>query len=135
MKSWMFGIVLMIVMLAGCSAETVSSEKNQTIATVNVQFINKEKFTTKEIPLEVSVTQQNKPIEDATFVRFEIWPDGQRQNSRMIDAEHIGNGHYIAKTKVQENGVYYIYAHTEANGLHVMPKQKITVQFPTIKKE
>lgn len=117
-----------VLFLAGCSAEEDLVEADQTIAAVHVQFINPDKFKEKEIPLEVEVTQDEKPVEDASFVRFEIWRDGERKDSRMIDAKHIGEGRYTAQATVKNKGIYYVYAHTEAHGLHIMPKQKIEVQ-------
>lgn len=127
MKIRMMLAAFFLLLLSGCSIED-PVEADQTIAAVQVQFINPDEFKKKEIPLEVEVTQDKKPVEDASFVRFEIWRDGERKDSRMIDAKHIGEGHYTAQATVKKKGVYYVYAHTEAHGLHIMPKQKIEVQ-------
>lgn len=128
MKIRMMLAAFFLLLLSGCSIEENPVEADQTIAAVQVQFINPDEFKKKEIPLEVEVTQDKKPVEDASFVRFEIWRDGERKDSRIIDAKHIGEGRYTAQATVKKKGVYYVYAHTEAHGLHVMPKQKIEVQ-------
>lgn len=80
--------------------------------------------------LSATVTQGGEPVEDADEVVYEVWQSGHREGSEMIEAEHKEDGIYEAETVFEEDGLYYMQAHTTARRLHMMPKQEITVGNP-----
>ncbi|MEG0449421.1 MAG: hypothetical protein RR595_06150, partial [Lysinibacillus sp.] len=59
---------------------------------------------------------------------------GLRDEGQMIDGVLDAEGVYKAKTTLDHDGVYYMHAHTTANSIHVMPKQKLTVGTPDMTK-
>jgi len=52
----------------------------------------------------------------------------------MIDGEFTEDGVYTAEYTFDHDGVYYMYAHTTARGMHVMPKQQFIVGNPDMSK-
>ena len=52
----------------------------------------------------------------------------------MIDGKLEQDGVYKATTTFDHDGVYYMYAHTTANGVHNMPKQQIIAGSPDMTK-
>ncbi|MBT2571868.1 FixH family protein [Planococcus sp. ISL-110] len=125
---------LPFLLLAACGTGTADSPgAGDPIEEVMVAF-NTETQTdpAEEIVLSVTVTQGDEAVEDADEVIYEVWESGDRANSEMIPAEHAKDGVYEAQTSFEEEGLYYMQAHTTARSLHVMPKQEITVGTPDL---
>ena len=123
---------LPFLLLAGCGTEeTGSAGTGDPIEEVMVEFNTEQQADpAEEVVLSVTVTQADEAVEDADEVVYEVWESGNRDNSEMIPAEHTENGIYEAETSFEEEGLYYMQVHTTARGLHVMPKQEITVGNP-----
>ena len=67
-------------------------------------------------------------------VKFEVWESGLRDTSIMLEGELTEDGTYTVDYTFDHDGVYYMYAHTTARGLHVMPKQEFIVGNPDMSK-
>lgn len=123
---------LPFLLLGACGSEQSASpgagEPNQEVM---VEFNTEQQADpAEEILLSVTLTQGDEAVEDADEVVYEVWESGDRDNSEMIPAEHTEDGVYEAETSFEEEGLYYMQAHTTARSLHVMPKQEITVGNP-----
>lgn len=123
---------LPLLLLAACgSGEAESSGTGPQVEEVMVAFnTDTQAEPAEEVVLSVTVTQGDEAVEDADEIVYEVWQSGDRNNSVMIPAEHTENGIYEAQTSFEEEGLYYMQAHTTARSLHVMPKQEITVGDP-----
>ena len=119
-------------MLAACGSEDAdSSGAGNSLEEVVVEINTpQEAEAAEEVLLSVTVTQGDEAVEDADEVVYEVWESGDRNNGEMIEAEHTSGGVYEAETVFEEEGLYYMQAHTTARRLHVMPKQEITVGDP-----
>lgn len=53
---------------------------------------------------------------------------------RSLDGELTEDGIYVADYTFDHDGVYYMFAHTTARGMHVMPKQELIVGNPDMSK-
>jgi hypothetical protein len=73
------------------------------------------------------VTQGDEPVADADEVMFEIWKDGAKAASEMIEAEYEEEGTYLIETTFSQEGTYYVQSHVTARSMHTMPKQQVTV--------
>jgi hypothetical protein len=73
------------------------------------------------------VTQGDENITEATKVEYEVWKEGQKEQSEMIESEHQSNGEYTAEKTFEEDGIYHVQVHVTANDMHTMPKKQITV--------
>src|SRR5690606_33952061 len=128
----MLWLGLPFLLLAGCrSEEADSAGTGEMIEEVMVEFNTEQQADpAEEVLLSVTLSQGDEAVEDASEVVYEVWESGDRDNSEMITAEHTEDGTYEAETSFGEEGLYYMQAHTTARGMHVMPKQEITVGNP-----
>lgn len=129
MKKW---IALMLVMLlAACSEEDSSAGAGEMPQEVEVEFNTEETADPgEEVLLSATVTQGTEAVEDADEVVFEVWQSGHREQSEMLEASHTQDGVYEQSWTVEEEGLYYIQAHTTARRMHVMPKMELTAGDP-----
>lgn len=130
---------LLALTLAACSDEADTpidtNEGVQEIVEVTVDILTPEQVDANvPVKLEAKLTQGDEIVNDAEDVTFEVWQSGLRDEGTMIDGEFIGDGVFTAETIFAEEGVYYMFAHTNARGMHVMPKQQITVGNPDMSK-
>lgn len=89
----------------------------------------KEVSLNETIELAAHVEQGGQNVDDAV-VEFEVWESGKRDEGQMINGKLEKDGVYKASTTFDHDGVYYMYAHTTANGVHNMPKQQIIAGSP-----
>lgn len=138
MKKTIAALVMVTMTLVGCSdkqATEVNSQQEGTLEEVMVEFQTPtELAVNEEAVLSVKVTQGDEAVDDADSVEFEVWESGMRDASEMIDGQLTEDGVYEAKYTFDHDGVYYMFAHTTARGLHVMPKQELTVGTPDMSK-
>ncbi|MGG0655169.1 FixH family protein [Rummeliibacillus pycnus] len=139
MKKLLISLVMIAGVLAGCNNanktddSTSHNEGTSVEVKVDIQTPEKEEAG-KDVDLVAHVTQGGKAVNDADEVKFEVWESGNRDNGQMLEGKLDKDGIYKATTKFDHDGVYYMYAHTTARGLHTMPKQKIVVGNPDMSK-
>ncbi|RNF39400.1 FixH family protein [Planococcus salinus] len=128
----LLGWVLPILLLAACGTNGNDTAGAGEMPEEIIVEINTAEQTevAENVVLSATVTQGGEAVEDADEVVYEVWESGNRDDSEMIEAEHVEDGVYEAETVFEEEGLYYMQAHTTARRLHVMPKQEITVGDP-----
>jgi hypothetical protein len=98
------------------------------LTAVNAELSVPEKAEPGEtVKFNTHVTQGDENITDATEVKYEVWMDGKKEESEMIEAEHREEGNYSAEKTFAEDGVYHVQVHVTANDMHTMPKAQIAV--------
>lgn len=136
MKKWMFSLVAVPALLFGCSedpkVDTIDSGVMPQEVIVEIQTPEAVKAN-EPTELVAKVTQAGESVDDGS-VEFEVWESGLRDQGHMIDGKLDKDGVYKAEFTFEHDGVYYMFAHTNARGLHVMPKQKIVVGNPDMSK-
>lgn len=137
MRKWFYSFVAVPFLLVGCSdepeVETLDTAEVPTI--VDVQIQTGEQLNAGEtIQLAARVTQDEEAVNDAKEVKFEVWESGLRDEGVMLDGELTEDGIYVADYTFDHDGVYYMFAHTTARGMHVMPKQELIVGNPDMSK-
>lgn len=135
MKKQLLALFAVPVLLFGCSndsdIDTNEGPIDAASLMVEVEILIPERVEANEtVKLEARLTQADEPVEDAELVQFEVWESGYREKGEIIDGELTSDGIYSAETMFDHDGVYYVYAHSTARGLHVMPKQQIVVGNP-----
>lgn len=136
MKKWLLALVAVPALLVGCGEkkESAALPEPEVAAIPEVEILtSKEVAINETIDLAAQVVQGGKKVDNAV-VQFEVWESGKRDQSQMIDGELEKDGVYKATTTFDHDGVYYMYAHTTANGVHTMPKQQITAGSPDMTK-
>lgn len=132
MKKWLFTLIAVPALLVGCGEK---EEPATSSALEEPQMLEVEILTPKEVainaPIELAahVIQGEKNIDDA-IVEFEVWESGKRDEGQMLEGTLEKDGVYKAQTTFDHDGVYFMFAHTTANGIHNMPKQQITAGTP-----
>lgn len=136
MKKWLLSLIAVPALLMGCSSDETKVDTNKepidaAALEVMVDILTPEEAAVNEtVELAAHVTQNKEDVNDAESVEFEVWESGYRDQAQKIDGELDADGVYKAETTFDHDGVYYMYAHTTARGLHVMPKQQIIVGEP-----
>lgn len=137
MKKLWITLAITALIAVGCSEEEpkVDSTGEEEFHIVEVEILTPEQVNANEsILLEAQVTQGDEFVNDADNVTFEVWESGLRDNGKMVDGTLTEDGKYSVEYTFDHDGVYYVYAHTNARGLHIMPKQQITVGNPDMSK-
>lgn len=129
MKKWI--ALMLVLLLAACGEEDSSAGAGEIPQEVEVEFNTEETVDPgEEVLLSATVTQGTEAVEDAGEVVFEVWQSGDRENSEMLEASHTQDGVYEQSWTVEEEGLYYVQAHTTARRMHVMPKMELTAGDP-----
>lgn len=125
-------LVLMIGVLAACG-----NNDDQDVITEPPDFENEqltvELTVTNEVEVDETVdmsalvTIGDRKIDQADEVIYEIWEEGKKAESVMIDAENEGEGIYTAETSFDHDGTFHIQVHVTAEVQHSMPTEVVTV--------
>ena len=130
----MLALVAVPALLIGCGEKEAPKQtgQNEEIQLPKVDILTPEEVTVNEtIELAARVTQGKENIDDAS-VKFEVWESGKSDDSQMLEGELDQDGVYKATFTFDHDGVYFMYAHTTANGVHVMPKQQLIAGEPDL---
>lgn len=124
--------------LVGCGEKEKTETSTSQQGTLEEVFVEiqtpKELPVGEEIVLSAKVTQSDEAVNDADSVEFEVWESGLRDEGHMVEGKHTEDGIYEAKFTFDHDGVYYMFAHTTARDMHVMPKQELKVGTPDMSK-
>ncbi|MCM3617114.1 FixH family protein [Sutcliffiella horikoshii] len=127
--------LLSLLMLAACGSSDNNQESNGgsdgVPSIVEVEIKLPETIEpNEEVKIQALVTQGDENVEDANEVTFEVWKQGQEADHEMLEADHDGDGIYSITKTFDEEGYYYVVAHTTAREMHVMPRVEVTVGNP-----
>ena len=133
MKKYIFIALIISIILSGCSE---TDNKNAAMPSmVEVTIVNDENLNVGEqVELSAQVKQGNEFVNDADEVVFEVWESGLREQGVKLDGKLKKDGTYVVHHAFDHDGVYYMYAHTTARSMHVMPKMKLIVGNPDMSK-
>lgn len=132
MKKWLLALVAVPVLLVGCGEkdEPIGSGQDEEMQIPEVEILTPTEVAVNEtIELAAQVKQGTENIDDAT-VEFEVWESGKRDEGQMLEGVLEKDGVYKADITFDHDGVYFMYAHTTANSIHIMPKQQVTAGTP-----
>ena len=131
MKKLIFAILIGFVLLAGCgqTSENNNSEKKEEVPAVIDAVIElpEKGETNEEVAIAVTVSQGEEPVDDASEVKFEIWKEGKKDASEMVEAKHSENGKYTSTYTFLEDGLYHVQSHVTARDMHTMPTESIQI--------
>ncbi|OES43954.1 FixH family protein [Domibacillus iocasae] len=130
-KQLIWFMMLLVFMLAACTSkeeeQAAEVENNPTVPIEAALALPEKANVGEEVTISTTVTQDGKPVNDADEVKYEIWKDGTKENSEMIDAVLKGEGVYTAAKTFNEEAAYYIQVHVTARNMHTMPKSAIAI--------
>ncbi|GAE33819.1 FixH family protein [Halalkalibacter akibai] len=122
------GIYLAITACGNEPEIHIEESENGVIAPIDVELNLPETAEVGETVTFVSVvTQADEQVDDANEVVYEIWLEGQKELSELIEIENQdGNSYYLDYTFSKE-GLYHVQSHVTARGLHRMPTGQVLV--------
>jgi YtkA-like len=127
----MLAILIALIPLAGCGQtndNNTSGEKEEAPAMIDAVIELPEKGEpNEEVAIAVTVSQGKESVEDANEVKFEIWKDGLKDSSEMVEAKHTENGKYSSTYTFPEDGLYHVQSHVTARNMHTMPTETIQI--------
>ncbi|MFS0750853.1 FixH family protein [Oceanobacillus sp. 1P07AA] len=137
----LFIVSVLFLFLAACSQNEEDNNANDenlddVIPELTVDFDIPEQVEKGEtIDLTAHVTYDGVPVEDADEVLFEVWTQGNSDQSVELEGKHQENGTYTASFTFEEEEVYEMYAHTTAEAIHSMPFKTVIVGSATPSEE
>lgn len=130
---WMIAAVFVVTALAACgSGADKEKEKPKTvqkkIEPLEAALEVPEKAAVNEnITMKATVSQGDEKVADADEVKFEVWEEGKKEESKMIEAKNNKDGSYEAATAFDHDGLFTVQVHVQARDLHTMPLKAVTV--------
>ncbi|MHA6259732.1 FixH family protein [Sporosarcina sp. CAU 1771] len=124
----LFSLVFIIGVLAACGKEDEQVEEDLVLLPITVELTVPEAVDVNEVvKMETLVTQGEEKVDDASQVEFEIWEEGKKEESIMIDSVNEKDGVYTGETSFDHDGFFYIQVHVTARNMHTMPTKTVTV--------
>lgn len=119
---------LLIILMSACSG-TIEEEKEQNyLDPIEVELVmSTDLQVNEELITEAIVTQGGESVSDASEVIFEIWQHGNPSTYSSNEGINLGNGAYQVSWNATSEGVYYIYYHVTARGMHRMEKIQFVI--------
>lgn len=129
MKKVLFSLMAGLLVLAGCSQSDEKPAKNDEVPQIIEAVIEVPESINpgEEAALSVTVKQGAEAVTDADEVKFEIWQEGNKENSEMIEAKHDSEGKYTADHVFAGEGLYYVQSHVTARSQHTMPMVSVQI--------
>ncbi|MFG6118873.1 FixH family protein [Thalassobacillus sp. B23F22_16] len=128
---FLLGFFITAIVLTACGGDqSGNAEEEEMEPMIATEVIMPEDIQPgEEATFKAKVTQGDEAVEDADYVKFEFWAEGNNEDedNEKVEAEHKGDGVYEVSYTFPEEGVYFLYAHTQARDMHVMPKEQLTV--------
>lgn len=124
MKKYTFLVLFIFILMMTACQNTKEEEINlldpiEVELTMETELVINDEMTTKAI-----ITQNDRAVTDANEVVFEIWQHGNSETYQKLDGINIGDGVYEVNWVAEEEGVYYIFYHVTARGMHRMKKHQ-----------
>ncbi|KKB41531.1 FixH family protein [Bacillus thermotolerans] len=126
---WLSVLVILAAALSACNSEPEKeTTAPETPEPIEVELSVPDQANVNEnIQMKAAVSQGGEPVADADEVEFEIWEEGKKDESQLVEAKNNENGTYEADTAFDRDGVFTIQVHVTARGLHTMPMKSVTV--------
>ncbi len=120
--------LISLFVISACSEEKAEENMEDELPMLEVEFEPTESATIDEtVELVTTVTYDEELVTDADQMDFEYWFEDEEDNSTTVEATNNKDGTYSAEVTFDQEGEYWIYAHTTAHELHTMPKRSIQV--------
>lgn len=126
-----FSIMMVAVFSAACGnnqeeEETLKAPPELHVLEVDLTITEKAEIK-EDVDMSTVVTYGDRKVDDADEVVYEVWEEGKKSESEMIDAKNDGDGVYTASTSFEKDGLYNIQVHVTAEQQHTMPIEQVTI--------
>lgn len=131
MKKMLYGFIMIMVVaaLAACGnkEDDTLKETPELLPLVAKLTVTNEVEVDGKVEMSTVVTYGDDFVDDANEVIYEVWEEGKKSESTMIESKNAGEGVYTAETSFAYDGIFNIQVHVTAKGSHTMPKEQVIV--------
>lgn len=123
-------ILGMIIILAACGGEAEGEDDTnlEELHALEVELtVTEEADVDETVEMLAEVTYGDEDVADADEVVFEVWEEGAKDDSDMIDSTNNEDGSYTAETSFDHDGLFHIQVHVTARDMHTMPLKEVVV--------
>ncbi|QXE01650.1 FixH family protein [Terribacillus sp. DMT04] len=122
------GLLLMLFLLAACSADPDAAEHYAQRKEVNVNIEVPDSIEADSVPrIDVLLTSDGKALDKEASVTFLVWKDDNKADADTIPASRNEEGSYQLEYKFASEGVYYVKADINVDNIHLMPTKQLRV--------
>lgn len=126
-KSFFIIVCFFCLFLVACQSEYGAKDEMPPLLEVEL-YVPETGSPSEPVKVEAFVTYGDEKVKDADEVVFEVWAEGDKENSRMIDSTNNGDGTYEAEITFSEEGEYVVQVHVTARNQHNMPTANISIK-------
>ncbi|MCP3761615.1 FixH family protein [Domibacillus sp. A3M-37] len=126
-KQMVWFMMILVFMLAACTPKEEQAENQPPVPIEAALSLPEKADLNEEVTISTVVTQDGEPVDDADEVKYEIWKEGLKEDSEMLDAVSEGDGFYTVEKMFNEEAAYYVQVHVTARNMHTMPKSAIAI--------
>ncbi|WP_342515110.1 FixH family protein [Sporosarcina sp. FSL K6-1522] len=121
-------VMAVVLVLAACGKEAPPTTTDAVPLPLTVDLTVTEQVEVNDtVEMAAVVTQGDEKVEDAQTVEFEVWEEGKKDASVIIESVNEKNGLYTATTTFDRDGLFHVQVHVTARDMHTMPKKEVTV--------
>ncbi len=124
--------LMCLLILVACSGSETTEETPNNTEELGPLVVDLSVPDTGEIgePIMFStaVTQGDEGVEDANEVVYEIWLEGSKEESELIETDKQDGHLYMLQYTFEVAGTYHVQTHVTARGMHQMPTEQIRIQ-------
>ncbi|MBM7647595.1 maltose-binding protein MalE [Bacillus ectoiniformans] len=121
------------ILMSGCTDKKEESKNQGPPQPIEANLTVPETAAINEkVTFKTAVSQGEEAVEDADEVMYEVWEEGAKETSEMLEAKMEKGGIYTAEKTFEKDAVYHVQVHVTARGLHTMPKKQIVAGNPEL---
>jgi len=123
----MLGMIIGLCMLAACGKEVDDGSAVEVLPLEVELTVTEQAEIGDTVNMKALVTYGDEKVDDADKVVYEVWEEGKKDDSVMIDSVNEKDGTYTAETTFDHDGLFNIQVHVDAKNLHTMPVKQVTI--------
>ncbi|MEK3983100.1 FixH family protein [Paenibacillus sp. FSL K6-3166] len=125
-----------LLVLGGCSSDqskhsgvhNMNMDMSMEPIKVELHWSPEEVVVNQKVTFEAVVTQDNKAVDDAKEVLFEIVSKDDSEQKIEFKGKLVGDGIYQAEGTLAKEGQYIVTSHVTARTQHSMPNKELSVK-------
>lgn len=119
--------ILASLLLGACTAQTDLSDENGILPHLSADLQIPGELSLHERDTFSVVLEQNGKHVNADSIRFEVWPEGQRDGAHTVEGVRTREGTYSAEYRFEVEGIYIIRGWVKSGALEVMPAKRFAI--------
>ncbi|WP_432357910.1 FixH family protein [Sporosarcina sp. UB5] len=123
----MLSLIIGLGVLAACGKDVDDGSTVEVLPFEVELTVTEQAEVGDTVKMEALVTYGDEKVVDADKVVYEVWEEGMKGDSIMIDAVNEKDGTYTAETSFDHDGLFHIQVHVDAKGYHSMPVKQVTI--------